>query len=1409
VTSALHNNDGIIAKLNKNKGRNLKSNVNIYVPNLALNISYIESKEKIQQRVFGSWYAENVLETLNQTEVTAENFQNQDSNYPGQLTEGRKEFFTLYATKDDSKVKQIWSQDGGSRPTFTSFHHLVLPVWFGDEDPNDPESQMVASRIKLVLDQNKEYYRKMSFDSVDLTYEILEQKQFPSLNSRTATLDDSKEKMREHTRSLGYEKGDGSYDGLMLLYNIAKGKGDHSFSGGLANVNADDPFLWMSYALYDWETGANIDFGVTRHEFGHNVGHPHHRAMRYERLGVTMYDGFDMMSGGNFYDISHFHVASKWFFNWIPDSSIVMMQPEGSTEWCPKCKSSGTFNIKTFDKYESPPQNGDIFGIHIPIHGERGNTIWSYWLQYRSGVHGRAAIGLSVHFSRFILGSTFGGMYDQLNYDVHGDTETTFDSFVLPGTCYIIEPALMLIKRGLSAEQSGEQVIPRVCVESLNKGNDITVSVSFLDSSYLKPGNAHHSVQCNTSGKKVKETFTKSPLLYHLKGTGVDGTVSVSLCPKNNVSPNFGYNANAYFYDRYPHAPMEQKAPFAHGAFDGKAIGFWECCKPGSDVYVNNGATIVKITNINEGKHRIYLNEIEIYDENGVNVAPNGRCYSKFSDYDLGDPNCLNDGIVGNYPEACSSYSGADGTPQFDFCVLEKETKISRVKVYPFYDPEKSFLTDKLDNLQIDFYSFVDLGKKNYRWKGDLDFIGQLAEPIQTGFSSSMLDPRSHNVVLDSSYPCPRKSSDPPPSLYSSLSSLFGETWLIVNVQEVDGFAAIETEVDIECVASSTCGINHYLTNGECLKCPPNSFASEKSESCKPCPDFYELLHPRGQACSVGNKSDPSIISALGWRIWLPKDKSTDSRYLYIDEVDFYESSDCSGNEINPLGVPLHSGARGNRNGPDKAFNNDGSWSGRSQGDSFWLGMEFSSETSVSCIKVTQGSVYATQIFIQAQVGKGSPWQNVLITTSDVPTGESSFRWGSEGPTKLPTIAPTLSPPSPTKSPTVAPTALPTAKAPTPANGYTYVGCYNDNKKNPALPEFKGRNKSNEKCAELCTGYTYFSLQGPFSCYCGDSGYDKYGSSEACKCDESNIGKLVACVYLNSPGTDSPIKSPTAAPTSSPSSPPTAITLDPTAAPTLSPTTVKPSQSPTTSSPTHVNEFVYVGCYNDNRFDRALPIEKGTKKSNKECADLCVDYKYFSLQGPRACWCGNSGYDKHLRGDSDCDCNGDFIGSWIACVYLNELYEGTEVPTAAPPTEKLTGLPSSAPTGTPKTGSPTGSPVASPTTTTCTDSLFYFSGKAKNCKKLLKGKTGNKAITLCNKFDKFGRQVKNHCPKTCSFDCAERCANEADYVVVRTKGKKVVEYNCDAIPNPDVLCYTVMDKQLVGEHCRASCGFCG
>ena len=105
------------------------------------------------------------------------------------------------------------------------------------------------------------------------------------------------------------------------------------------------------------------------------------------------------MSGGNSFDVSDLHVASKWFFNWVDDSSIIHMQPEGPTPECPTCLKSGTFTMKPFDM-RSSPESDDILGIHIPITTKYDSTydsnyVYSYWLSYRSGVDG-IADGISI-----------------------------------------------------------------------------------------------------------------------------------------------------------------------------------------------------------------------------------------------------------------------------------------------------------------------------------------------------------------------------------------------------------------------------------------------------------------------------------------------------------------------------------------------------------------------------------------------------------------------------------------------------------------------------------------------------------------------------------------------------------------------------------------------------------------------------------------------------------------------------------------------------------------------------------------------------------------------------------------------------------------------------------------------------
>lgn len=65
------------------------------------------------------------------------------------VSQGRLDYFSIYATRHDAKVKPIWDWGGGGDPKLTRFHHLVLPVWFNNEDPTRPNTQMNLEGIKV------------------------------------------------------------------------------------------------------------------------------------------------------------------------------------------------------------------------------------------------------------------------------------------------------------------------------------------------------------------------------------------------------------------------------------------------------------------------------------------------------------------------------------------------------------------------------------------------------------------------------------------------------------------------------------------------------------------------------------------------------------------------------------------------------------------------------------------------------------------------------------------------------------------------------------------------------------------------------------------------------------------------------------------------------------------------------------------------------------------------------------------------------------------------------------------------------------------------------------------------------------------------------------------------------------
>jgi hypothetical protein len=225
------------------------------------------------------------------------------------------------------------------------------------------------------------------------------------------------------------------------------------------------------------------------------------------------------------------------------------MQPEGSNIVCPSCLASiSRFVLKPFDQKDIAPSSTNIMGIHIPVLGVGTTSAYSYWLSYRSNFT-ESRVGLSIHVSRFNFGGLFGTQFDSLNFDASGNSTTTKDSFVLPNSCYVVQPPGLLMDIDSA---SAEQVKPVVCVDDIDIGKSITVSVSFLSKAAVPPPievNDLGKLECSVGGSIFgDQSFDLSDgqvRLIKYIGSGVDGNITFSFC--QNAGPEV--KVRAFFYD--------------------------------------------------------------------------------------------------------------------------------------------------------------------------------------------------------------------------------------------------------------------------------------------------------------------------------------------------------------------------------------------------------------------------------------------------------------------------------------------------------------------------------------------------------------------------------------------------------------------------------------------------------------------------------------------------------------------------------------------------------------------------------------------------------------------------------------------------------------------------------------------
>lgn len=182
--------------------------------------------------------------------------------------------------------------------------------------------------------------------------------------------------------------------------------------------------------------------------------------------------------------------------------------------------------------------------------------------------------------------------------------------------------------------------------------------------------------------------------------------------------------ATSYPHNSYPYSPATFGSDAAYGSM--KRLGSSTVASTNCEVYT--GATVFKVSS-NLAKP-LNLNEIEIYDEEGKNIAETAKCYSSSSS-GIGDPDCLNDGGTGYLPSSCTSQSSEDVRGNFDFCVLSEESNISEFQIWPAKESGNNSVTNWLRSLTVEIFASINglTLETDYKNVGrdNVEFVGLLA----------------------------------------------------------------------------------------------------------------------------------------------------------------------------------------------------------------------------------------------------------------------------------------------------------------------------------------------------------------------------------------------------------------------------------------------------------------------------------------------------------------------------------------------------------------------------------------------------------------------------------------------------------------------------------------------------------
>ena len=206
----------------------------------------------------------------------------------------RDTFFDIFSNIERFKSDQaLWKNTQNGRRTLTDMKYVICPIWLADE-ANVPAN---VTSMNSVMQQNKEFYGRMSWNQHEVTWDFLDDVKLVNHSSiNDPTLDQVADACKDYMTNVRGKKYPDTHTGLIVAYKPTK-SGELSGRGGVGVINYN--FTWMS-----------LEFGykVTRHELGHNYGHPHHFAYSYgwrfsRGFSTDVIDGYDMMSGGKYFNL--------------------------------------------------------------------------------------------------------------------------------------------------------------------------------------------------------------------------------------------------------------------------------------------------------------------------------------------------------------------------------------------------------------------------------------------------------------------------------------------------------------------------------------------------------------------------------------------------------------------------------------------------------------------------------------------------------------------------------------------------------------------------------------------------------------------------------------------------------------------------------------------------------------------------------------------------------------------------------------------------------------------------------------------------------------------------------------------------------------------------------------------------